>query len=93
MLVLEYGIDHPGDMDVLLDIAIPHMSMLTAVDSVHASYFADKEAIFTEKVKLLLKTREVAFRSADLEPWMKQIELSCDGLTFALHEDENQTNV
>lgn len=60
VLVLEYGIDHPGDMDQLLDIAVPHIAILTGIDTVHALYFSDETAILTEKVKLLQRAREIA---------------------------------
>lgn len=39
LLVLEYGIDHPGDMDVLVSIAQPDIGIFTRVSEVHAEYF------------------------------------------------------
>lgn len=54
VLILEYGIDHPGDMDYLLSITKPHMSIFTGIDKVHAVYFEDMDALLAEKMKLLL---------------------------------------
>lgn len=66
-MVLEYGIDHPGDMDHLLAIAQPHISVLTALDLVHAVYFAHEDDILREKVKLLQGAREIACFNSDLQ--------------------------
>jgi len=51
--VLEYGIDHPGDMDYLLSIAMPSIAVLTALSPVHEEFFDSLEAIAEEKSKLL----------------------------------------
>lgn len=58
IFVLEYGIDHPGDMDVLLAVARPHVSIVTNVESVHLEHFKDFNALATEKGKLALATQE-----------------------------------
>ncbi len=53
-LVLEYGIDHPGDMDVLLQISRPNVGVFTAISEVHAENFTDGvQGIVTEKSKLI----------------------------------------
>ncbi len=60
ILVLEYGIDKPGDMDVLLSIVKPDTAILTAIDLVHWANFPDGEqGIFNEKVKLLLSAKDM----------------------------------
>lgn len=51
--VLEYGIDHPGDMDALLAIARPSMAVMTALSPVHVEFFASLEHLGEEKAKLL----------------------------------------
>lgn len=55
MLVLEYGVDRPGDMNYLLAIARPHIAVFTALGEipVHVEFFAGPEALFHEKVKLI----------------------------------------
>lgn len=55
VLVLEYGIDHPGDMDILLSIAKPDIAVVTAIGDVpvHIEFFKDIEEVIAEKRKLI----------------------------------------
>jgi UDP-N-acetylmuramyl pentapeptide synthase len=39
IIILEYGIDHPSDMDFLLKIAKPNISIFTKLDLIHLSNF------------------------------------------------------
>src|SRR3989344_3856775 len=57
-LVLEYGIDRPGDMDVLISIVRPHIAVFTSIGDipVHVEYFRDPEALVAEKTKLAAAT-------------------------------------
>lgn len=43
VLVLEYGIDYPGEMEIELSIVQPNLSIFTSVDSVHAHQLGSKE--------------------------------------------------
>ncbi len=56
VFVLEYAIDHPGDMSHLCDIATPSISVLTRLSSVHAEFFASVQALAEEKAGLLART-------------------------------------
>ena len=51
--VLEYGIDHPGDMDHLISIATPSIAVMTALSPVHVEFFANIDELGNEKAKLL----------------------------------------
>lgn len=55
ILVLEYGVDRPGDMDYLLKIAKPKIAVITAVGDLpmHVEFFKDPEEVVNEKAKLL----------------------------------------
>lgn len=53
ILVIEYGIDHPGDMDVLVDIAAPCIAVVTRVTGVHGEFFENISGIADEKGKLV----------------------------------------
>ncbi|MCP6719853.1 MAG: Mur ligase family protein [Patescibacteria group bacterium] len=55
ILVLEYGVDRPGDMKYLLDVARPHIGVVTALGEipVHVEFFAGPEAVAQEKLKLV----------------------------------------
>lgn len=55
ILVLEYGVDKPGDMDYLLSIVRPSIAVVTALSDipVHVEFFKDPEEVFREKAKLV----------------------------------------
>jgi UDP-N-acetylmuramyl pentapeptide synthase len=52
MLVLEFGIDHPGDMDILLDIVQPQLAVLTTIGISHKEFFNTEAEIAFEKGKM-----------------------------------------
>ena len=51
--VLEYGIDHPGDMDYLCSIAKPSIAVMTALSPVHVEFFPSIQELGEEKAKLI----------------------------------------
>lgn len=51
-LVLEYGVDKPGDMTELVKIARPDMAVITAISPVHVSNYPSFEALIDEKARL-----------------------------------------
>ncbi len=53
VFVLEYGIDHPGDMDALCEIAEPTIAVMTRISPVHVEFFRSIEQLAEEKAKLL----------------------------------------
>lgn len=67
VLVLEYGIDHPSDMDVLLDLVQPNVAVLTAIGTSHLENFASQEQLAVEKAKIAsrLKPGETFVYNAD----------------------------
>lgn len=66
-LVLEYGVEHPGDMDHYLFLARPKIAVVTAISPTHLKYFGDIEGVFAEKSKLVksLPKNGVAVLNAD----------------------------
>lgn len=58
-LVLEYGIDHPGEMDFLLSIAIPDIAIITEIAPNHLEQFGTFELYRAEKFKLVESAREL----------------------------------
>jgi len=52
ILVLEMGVDRPGDMDYLLSIARPDISVITTIGISHYEFFQTPEAIEQEKGKI-----------------------------------------
>lgn len=55
ILILEMGVDKPGDMDYLIDIAKPDVAVITAISEipVHLEFFKNKEELAGEKAKLV----------------------------------------
>ncbi|KKT28654.1 hypothetical protein A3G55_03610 [Candidatus Giovannonibacteria bacterium RIFCSPLOWO2_12_FULL_44_25] len=55
ILILEMGVDRPGDLDKLLKIARPDIAIVTAVGEipVHVEFFAGAEEVAKEKAKIL----------------------------------------
>lgn len=54
-LVLEYGVDHIGDMAYLHTIAQPHIGVLTAVAEEHLEFLGDLEGVFSEEKQIVTR--------------------------------------
>ncbi|OGD93173.1 hypothetical protein A2697_01325 [Candidatus Curtissbacteria bacterium RIFCSPHIGHO2_01_FULL_41_44] len=52
-LVLEYGVEHPSDMDHYLSLVKPKIVVVTTISPTHLKYFTDVEGVFAEKSKLV----------------------------------------
>ena len=70
-LVLELGIDHPGEMDTLLALARPTHAVLTLIAPSHLAGLGSVEGVAREKLKLvdaaeyaLVSTQAAAFLSS-----------------------------
>lgn len=55
ILILEMGIDKPGDMEYLLSIAAPRIGILTKVGHAHLEFFGSWQNLKKEKESLILK--------------------------------------
>ncbi|MDP7062010.1 MAG: UDP-N-acetylmuramoyl-tripeptide--D-alanyl-D-alanine ligase [Planctomycetota bacterium] len=71
LLVLEYGVNAPGEMDVLIDIARPHQAWITAIAAAHLEGLGDLQAVATEKSKLGAAVREQSRVWMDRGCWEK----------------------
>ncbi|MDB4940062.1 MAG: UDP-N-acetylmuramoylalanyl-D-glutamyl-2,6-diaminopimelate--D-alanyl-D-alanyl ligase [Candidatus Doudnabacteria bacterium] len=67
VLVLELGIDRPGDMDVLMDIVKPDIAVLTTVGISHLQWFKSEQQILEEKSKIFrdLTAKDFAILNMD----------------------------
>lgn len=67
LLVLEFGVDHPGDIAYLCEIAKPDVAVLTAISPVHLEHFGTLEKLMEEKGSLLqcVSEKGVAIFNAD----------------------------
>lgn len=63
IIILEYGVDRPGDMHYLLSVAEPHVGIFTGMGSipVHVAFFKNPEAIVREKAKLITRLPSTGF--------------------------------
>ncbi|TSC68234.1 MAG: UDP-N-acetylmuramoyl-tripeptide--D-alanyl-D-alanine ligase [Parcubacteria group bacterium Gr01-1014_66] len=94
MLILEYGIDHPGDMDILLGIAKPNIGVLTAIGKipVHVAFFETTEDVVAEKAKLIGSVPHdgAAVLNVD-DPFIRLIsknkKIKVPMMTFGVHQD------
>ncbi len=53
VLVLEMGVDKPGDMDYLLSIAKPNIAVVTSIGFAHYEFFKSTQAVKEEKGKIV----------------------------------------
>jgi UDP-N-acetylmuramoyl-tripeptide--D-alanyl-D-alanine ligase len=76
-LVLEMGVDRPGDMERHVSVARPHLSVLTRIAESHLAAFGTVPNIAKEKRKILsaLSENGIAVLNADDPLVMKQAEI------------------
>jgi UDP-N-acetylmuramoyl-tripeptide--D-alanyl-D-alanine ligase len=60
--VVEIGINHPGEMEMLSDIARPDVAMVTAIGEAHLGFFKGKAELAREKMKIAHSLREGGIR-------------------------------
>ena len=79
ILVLEMGVDHPGDMDYLLSFVPVDLAVLTDISTSHLKFFQETKQIRKEKSKLLQYvfkkhgTIAVNIDNGEIEKVLKQI--------------------
>ncbi len=56
-LVLEMAVDRPGDMDYFLQIARPHIVVMTGIGPTHLEFFGSVQNVAKEKFKLVTGMR------------------------------------
>lgn len=95
VLVLEYGVDRPGDMDYLLSLARPDIAVVTAIGEVpaHVEFFKDPEELIAEKAKLVssLAIREESTNVSDRKQLLTPAvsENTKDKYAILNHDDED----
>lgn len=60
--VVEIGINHPGEMEILSDIARPDVAIVTAIGEAHLGFFKGKAQLALEKMKIAQSLREGGIR-------------------------------
>lgn len=94
ILILEYGIDHPGEMEFLLEIVQPNVGVFTAIDSVHSMQFGDPSKIAKEEKKMIQNTLEFAFLNIDDSYAMSLVDnMEIDYLTYQTQWYDSQWDI
>jgi len=67
ILILELGVDKPGDLDYLLGFIKPEISVITSIGAVHLEALKTEKEVFIEKSKLAkrMKKRGIAVLNFD----------------------------
>jgi UDP-N-acetylmuramoyl-tripeptide--D-alanyl-D-alanine ligase len=89
-LVLEMGVDHPGDMAKLVDIAPPNVAVVTAIGESHYEFFGSLEAITNEKMRLveaLHKDGVAVLNRDDKEVWDARGRARGKVVSYGFHEE------
>lgn len=59
-LILEMGVEHPGDINYLTGIAKPDMVIITSLSGAHLQYFDSKEHYIKEKLTIIDRAEDGA---------------------------------
>jgi UDP-N-acetylmuramoyl-tripeptide--D-alanyl-D-alanine ligase len=92
VLVLEMGIDKPGDMDYLTAIARPDIAVLTSVGISHLKYFKTPDTVLREKKKIFKnfeKNNTAVINFDDQKAMTLVSELSSSIITYGLNPGAN----
>ena len=76
VLVLEYGVDHIGEMDIQIDIVEPDIILFTRLSPSHIEWFGTVEAYYAEKQKVLRRKYKKTFAIGNADD-KNQSEFSC----------------
>lgn len=84
-LVLELGADHPGDLDPLLRLTKPSISVLTSLAPEHLEFFGDEQGVIAEEslvVRRLEATGTAVLNIDDPNVATVREQISCRTITF-----------
>lgn len=65
ILVLEMGVDRPGDMDYFTDFIKPNVAVVTAIAPVHMANFISLDELAAEKLKITQAAKELIVINRD----------------------------
>lgn len=67
VVIVECGVDHPGDMRYLMRIVQPDVAVITVIASAHRAFFTSTDAIAREKYEMVrfVKKNGMALLNAD----------------------------
>ncbi|MEK7581104.1 MAG: Mur ligase family protein [Patescibacteria group bacterium] len=73
-MILEYGIEHPGEMDYYTQLVTPKYALLTIISPEHTRYFENIQGVLNEESKIIINLPKSAYAllNAD-DPYAHQI--------------------
>ncbi len=94
--VVEMGLQHPGDIQTLVDIARPSLGVLTSIGDAHIGHFDDQAALAREKWALIasLPPQGHAVLNLDtpfVDEWRE--ELTCRQTTFGIERTDADVGI
>lgn len=98
IIVIEYGIDHIGDMDEFIRFMPPDIALLTAVCPEHMEYFKTIDAVAKEELKIIPAAKQFSvINYVDIDPkYTKNIKSTVytygDSKTNASYQINQWTN-
>lgn len=90
ILVLEMGVDRPGDLAKLMEIASPAIGVVTAVGEAHAEFFGSMDEIAKEKRTLVEKLPREGFailNRDDDRVWSMAGRTRAKTVSFGFHDE------
>ena len=90
-LILEMGVEYPGEMDFYLWLAKPDVGVITNVYPTHLEFLGDEDGVLAEKSKLVLdldKTGIAVMKSDDKK--LKKLKSKIKAKVVWFKGDENQ---
>lgn len=66
-LILEMGVEYPGEMDFYLWLAKPDIGVITNISITHTLFFGNIEGVFNEKIKLVKNLTKDNWAVLDIE--------------------------
>ncbi len=89
-IILEYGVEHPGNMDYYIWLAKPDVAVITNIAPTHTKYLKNVEGVYNEKVKLVkaLDEKGIAFLNGE-DPMVIKMrgETKADVIWFGRNPD------
>jgi len=84
MAVIELGTNHFGEIENLVNIALPNVGIITNIGQSHLEYFGDLSGVFKEKITLLrnLKSPHIGIVNADDDFLKKELLKVSDNLVM-----------
>ena len=94
IIILEYGIDRPLEMEFLIKIAKPHIGVFTAIDAVHSEQFGNPAEIAKEEIKMIKNTLEIAFlNESDIYAMNLKDHIKIDNFVYQTQWDESNADI